>query len=73
MSADPKSPKRRSGHQCLFAILGSAFKKAACEMLVKLTQGINPTKLFSSLMHIFLVFVIKQVHFTVNALFYLIF
>jgi len=38
MPADPKSAKRQSSHQCLFALLGSMRAKAACKMLVKLTQ-----------------------------------
>jgi hypothetical protein len=37
--ADPKSAKRLSSHQCLFALLGSAHAKAARKTLVKLTPG----------------------------------
>jgi len=32
---DPKSAKRQSSHQCLFALLGSMHAKAARKMLVK--------------------------------------
>jgi len=35
MSADPKSAKRQSTHQCLFALLRV---KAACKTLKKLTS-----------------------------------
>jgi len=38
MRADPKSAKRQSSHQCIFAILGSALSKAARKMVVKWTQ-----------------------------------
>ncbi len=38
---DPKSTKRLSSHQCLFALLGSSLVKAACKMLVKSTHGVN--------------------------------
>jgi len=41
MCADPKSVKRQSSHQCLFAILGSAQVKAAHKTLVKLNPGVN--------------------------------
>ncbi len=34
---DPQSVKRQSGHQSLFALLGSSRVKAARKMLVKLT------------------------------------
>jgi len=34
--ADPKSTKKQSSHQCLFALLGSAHVKAARKTLVKL-------------------------------------
>ncbi len=37
MSADPKSVKRHSNHQCLLPLLGSAQEKANCKTLVKLT------------------------------------
>jgi len=37
MSADSKSAKRQSNHQCLFALLESACTKAAGKTLVKLT------------------------------------
>jgi len=37
MRSDPKSAKRQSSHQCLF---GYALTKAACKMLVKLTQSV---------------------------------
>jgi len=36
-TADLKSAKRQSSHQCLFSILGSTRIKASCTMLVKLT------------------------------------
>jgi hypothetical protein len=39
MRADPKSIKRQSGHQYLFALLGSLSVKAARKMLIKLTLG----------------------------------
>jgi hypothetical protein len=35
---DPKSAKRQSSHQCLFALLGPACAKAAHKMLVKSTS-----------------------------------
>jgi len=41
MSADPKSTKGLSSHQCLFVIVGSALEKAACKILVKLTPEEN--------------------------------
>jgi len=44
MRADPKSAKRQSSHQCLFALLGSAGVKAAGKTLVKSTQLVNLTK-----------------------------
>jgi len=34
-----KAQKRQSSHHCLFALLGSEHVKAACKMLVTLTQG----------------------------------
>jgi len=37
MHADPKSTKKQSSHQCLFSLLGSARKKSAQKMLMKLT------------------------------------
>jgi len=42
--ADPKSAKRQSSYQCLFALLGSASTKVAHKMLVELTPGVNPIK-----------------------------
>ena len=41
MHKDPKSEKRQSSHQCLFALLGSAYSKAAGKMLLNLTPGFN--------------------------------
>jgi len=44
MCADPKSEKKQSRHQCLFALLGSACSKAAHKTLVKSTLGwVNST------------------------------
>jgi len=37
MHTDPKSAKRQSSHQCLFALLGSASVKAAHKLMMKLT------------------------------------
>jgi len=45
ISKDPKSTKRLSSHQCLFALLGSSLVKAACKMLVKSTPGVNVIKI----------------------------
>jgi len=39
MLADPKSAKRQSSHQCLFALLVSVRVKAVHKMLVILTTG----------------------------------
>jgi len=36
----PKSAKRQSSHQCLFAVLGSVFEKATNKTLVKSTPGV---------------------------------
>jgi hypothetical protein len=38
---DPKSAKRKSNHQFLLALLGSALAKAAHKMLTKLTPGLG--------------------------------
>jgi len=38
---DPKSPDRKSSHQCLFALLGSTLVKAVSKMLVKSTPSVN--------------------------------
>jgi hypothetical protein len=39
MSEDPKSSKRQSSYQCLFALLESSREKAAHKTLVKSTNG----------------------------------
>jgi len=41
MGADQGSSKRQSSHQCLFALLGSAHKKPARKVLVKLTPELQ--------------------------------
>ncbi len=42
---DPKSEKRQSSHQCLFALLGSALVKAVRKMLMKSTPVVNLTNI----------------------------
>jgi len=41
LRADPKSPKRQSSHQCLFAHLGSVLAKAGCKIIVKLATAFD--------------------------------
>jgi len=45
MRTDSKSAKSQSSHHVFLALLGSAHVKAACKMLVKLTQELNFIKI----------------------------
>jgi hypothetical protein len=47
--ANPKSAKRLSSCQCLFALFGSVFVKADCKMFLKSTPGVNFINIFCTL------------------------
>jgi len=48
MIEDPKSSKRQSSYQCLFALLGSASAKDASKMLMISTPGYRSDAISSS-------------------------
>jgi len=63
MCGDPKSAKRHWSLDCLFSFLESVQVKAACKMLVKLTPGVDPTKLFFFANEEFFRFLLVSLHF----------
>jgi len=53
-NAYPKSAKRQSSHQCLFALSGSAHEKSARKMLLKLTPVVGKESFWTKNICLFL-------------------